>query len=252
VHLAARKKVDESVARPLWYFEQNVGGVLAVLAAMNEAGVRRLLFSSTAAVYGDSSTRVAESSVTAPSNPYGESKLVGEWMIRDQSVLGMLRATSLRYFNVLGAASPEFGDLSESNIVPMVYERIERGEQPVIFGDGYPTLDGTCVRDYVHVVDVAMAHLVALDELADPAGTPYQVFNVGTGQGASVRELIERMILIAGSHIEPRVAPPRPGDPASVVADPSRIHDELGWQATFDLDQMLESAWAARLARQGN
>jgi len=248
IHLAARKKVEESVARPLWYYQQNVGGLLAVVEASQAAGVKGIVFSSTAAVYGPADAPVTEDDPTAPVNPYGGTKLVGEWLLRDQAAATGLRAVSLRYFNVAGASSPELGDTADSNIVPMVYSRLEAGERPRIFGDDYPTADGTCVRDYVHVADVADAHLVALDSLADSGADPYRVFNIGTGTGSSVRELVDRMIAIAGVDVEPLVEPRRAGDPAIVVADASRIRDELGWAARHDLDEMLSSAWEARQA----
>jgi UDP-glucose 4-epimerase len=247
IHLAARKQVAESVERPLWYYEQNLGGMLAVLEASAAAGVARLVFSSTAAVYGRSDTPVTEESPTAPANPYGETKLVGEWMLQAQAANGGLRGISLRYFNVAGAASPELGDTAESNVVPMVFARLERGEAPLIFGDDYDTPDGTCVRDYVHVADVADAHLAALDALADAAASAYRVYNLGTGTGSSVRELVDRMTRLAGSEVAPSIEPRRPGDPAIVVADASRIARELGWTARYGLDETLASAWAARV-----
>jgi UDP-glucose 4-epimerase len=222
-----------------------------VVEASQAAGVGGIVFSSTAAVYGPADEPVTEDDPTAPVNPYGETKLVGEWLLRDHASASGLRAVSLRYFNVAGASSPELGDTADSNIVPMVYSRLEAGERPRIFGDDYLTPDGTCVRDYVHVADVADAHLVALDALADAGADPYRVFNIGTGTGSSVRELVDRMIAIAGVEVEPLVEPRRAGDPAIVVADASRIRDELGWVARHDLDEMLSSAWQARQAGVG-
>jgi UDP-glucose 4-epimerase len=247
IHLAARKKVGESVELPVWYYEQNVGGLVTVLQAAAEAGVGRAVFSSTAAVYAQSETPVDEDYPTAAPNPYGETKLVGEWMLRDQTVAGGLRAISLRYFNVAGAASPELADTAESNIVPMVFAKLERGEPPQIFGDDYDTPDGTCVRDYVHVADVADAHLAALDSLAGDTAA-YRVYNIGTGRGVSVREMVAAMTEISGRQIEPEVLPRRAGDPATVVADASRIGADLGWHARYELDEILASAWAARSA----
>jgi UDP-glucose 4-epimerase len=249
IHLAARKQVAESVARPNWYYAQNVGGLVAVLAAAREAGVERVVFSSTAAVYGESGAPVTELSPTAPANPYGETKLAGEWLLRDETIAQGMRGISLRYFNVAGAARPELADTAESNIVPMVFGRIARGLGPQIFGDDYDTVDGTCVRDYVHVADVARAHLDALDALDDPAATPYRVYNLGTGRGSSVREMVETMTEIAGSTILPVIEPRRAGDPAVVVADASRIRAELGWTPRHDLREILTSAWTARPAK---
>jgi UDP-glucose 4-epimerase len=248
IHLAARKKVGESVERPLWYYEQNVGGLLAILTAMQASGVEGIVFSSTAAVYGPAERPVTEDDATAPVNPYGETKLIGEWVLRDQATATGMRGISLRYFNVAGSASPQLGDTADSNIVPMVFSRLEAGERPLIFGGDYDTADGTCIRDYVHVADVAEAHLVALDAVTAKAAPPYRVYNVGTGAGSSVRELVARMTAIAGSGLEPLVEPRRAGDPPVVVADATRIATELGWQPTRDLVEMLASAWAARTA----
>ncbi|HTL40628.1 MAG TPA: UDP-glucose 4-epimerase GalE [Pseudolysinimonas sp.] len=248
IHLAARKKVEESVQRPVWYFDENLGGMVNVLHAAEATGVTGVVFSSTAAVYGPADEPVAEDGVTAPVNPYGETKLVGEWMLRDLAAASRVRGIALRYFNVAGAAMNALGDTADSNIVPMVYSRLEAGEQPLIFGDDYDTPDGTCVRDYVHVADVADAHLSALDALADGSAEPYRVFNIGTGTGSSVRDLVTRMIEISGSTLEPEIAPRRAGDPAVVVADAGRIRRELGWEARYGLDDMLRSAWEARRA----
>jgi UDP-glucose 4-epimerase len=246
IHLAARKRVDESVERPLWYHEQNGGGTLAVLEAATAAGVGRVVFSSTAAVYASSDEPVTEDSPTVPANPYGETKLTGEWMLRAQAATGALRGVSLRYFNVAGAASPELADAKGGNVVPMVLDRIEAGEAPRVFGDDYPTRDGTCVRDYIHVSDVATAHLAALDALSE--GPAYRVYNIGTGTGTSVRELVDALLEVAGSSLEPIVEPRRAGDPAVVVADASRIRTELGWQPRHDLADIVGSAWRARHA----
>lgn len=248
IHLAARKKVEESVQRPVWYFDENLGGMVNVLNAAEATGVAGVVFSSTAAVYGPADEPVAEDGVTAPVNPYGETKLVGEWMLRDLAAASRVRGIALRYFNVAGAATNALGDTADSNIVPMVYSRLEAGERPLIFGDDYDTPDGTCVRDYVHVADVADAHLAALDALAAETGEPYRVFNIGTGTGSSVRDLVTRMIEISGSTLEPEIAPRRAGDPAVVVADAGRIRRELGWEARYGLDDMLRSAWEARRA----
>lgn len=246
IHLAARKRVDESVERPLWYHEQNGGGTLAVLEAATAARVGRVVFSSTAAVYASSDDPVTEESPTVPANPYGETKLTGEWMLRAQAATGALRGVSLRYFNVAGAASRELADAKGGNVVPMVLDRIEAGEAPRVFGDDYPTRDGTCVRDYIHVSDVASAHLTALDALS--AGPAYRVYNIGTGTGTSVRELVRALLQVAGSSLEPIVEPRRAGDPAVVVADASRIRAELGWQPRHDLADIVDSAWRTRRA----
>ncbi len=241
IHFAARKQVAESVARPLWYAGQNLGGLQVVLAAMSATDVSQLLFSSSAAVYGDAQGVVTEEAPLAPVNPYGRTKLAGEWLVADVAVAAGLRATSLRYFNVAGSGWPELADLAVLNLVPMVLERLAAGISPRIFGDDYPTADGTCVRDFVHVLDVAEAHVHALDALATQT-VPHRALNVGTGRGSSVREVIE------GLRARTPGAPPavvearRRGDPATVVADVTRISDVLGWSARFQLDDILDSA----------
>jgi UDP-glucose 4-epimerase len=251
VHFAARKRVDESMLRPAWYFQQNVGGLANLLLAMELAEVTTLVFSSSAAVYGETTgSAIPETAPAVPVNPYGESKLVGERLIGDAVRAGALRAVSLRYFNVAGAGEPDLGDTAVLNLVPMVFERLDRGESPLIFGDDYPTPDGTCVRDFVHVSDLADAHLVALDALSDgPRG--HRVFNVGTGRGTSVREMVEAITRTAGFDLIPDVRPRRPGDAPIVVADPAALTAALGWRATRGVAEMVESAWTAHLAAAG-
>ena len=245
IHLAARKQVGESVARPLWYHRQNGGALTAVLEAMLATGVRDLVFSSSAAVYGDADGVVTEDSPTVPVNPYGETKLAGEWLAADVARAEGLRVTSLRYFNVAGTGWPDLADTAVLNLVPMVLAELEAGRGPQIFGDDYPTADGTCLRDFVHVRDLADAHLAVLDALPRQA-EPHRVYNVGTGVASSVREVVEgirsRMADAPAAVTRPR----RPGDPAAVVADVSRIADELGWRAQHDLDDILDSVLASR------
>lgn len=250
IHFAARKRVDESIDRPLWYHQQNGAGLAAVLEAMVTVGVSHLVFSSSAAVYGDASGVVSESAPTVPVNPYGESKLAGEWLAAAAARAHNLHVTSLRYFNVAGAGWPDLADTAVLNLVPMVIEKLDAGLPPHIFGDDYPTDDGTCVRDFVHVHDVADAHLKVLDAL--PAQRePHRVYNLGTGVGSSVREVVDgiRHRVVASGAPAPAatVRPRRPGDPASVVADVSRIEAELGWRARHDLDSILDSVFASRV-----
>lgn len=247
VHFAARKQVGESVARPAWYYEQNVTGLANLLLAMQEAEVDRIVFSSSAAVYGAApSGAIVEQSPTVPINPYGATKLVGEQILESAAHAGAVRATSLRYFNVAGAGWPELADTAVLNLVPMVFERLDAGEAPQIFGDDYPTPDGTCIRDYVHVLDLAEAHLAALDALA--GGEPrHVVYNVGTGVGSSVREMVDEILKVSGAALVPAVRPRRPGDPAEVIADPSKIGSALGWQASRGLAEIVRSAWAAHV-----
>jgi UDP-glucose-4-epimerase len=251
IHFAARKRVDESVERPIWYTEQNVGGLANVLSAVQGAGVERVVFSSSAAVYGmpDTAT-VDEDTPCVPINPYGRTKLVGEWMVEDAARAWGLHTASLRYFNVAGAGWPDLGDPSVQNLVTIVFDRMSRGEQPVIFGDDYPTPDGTCIRDYVHVLDLAEAHIAALRHVAGSAA-PHTAFNVGTGTGYSVREVVAQIAATTGRGLEPVIAPRRVGDPARVVADVTKIRDELGWSASRTLPQIVGSAWEARPSSMG-
>lgn len=244
VHIAAKKQVAESVARPLDYYRENVTGLQTVLQAAVAAGVRRFVFSSSAAVYGAPDVaEVTEETDPAPVSPYGETKLVGEWLIRAVAAAHPMRYVSLRYFNVVGAARPELGDLGVFNLVPMVFERISAGKPPVIFGDDYDTPDGTCIRDYVHVSDIASAHLAAARYLRTTSGGSL-VVNVGRGDGVSVREMIDTILEITGHQdLRPQVTSRRPGDPARVVARADRIRTALEWSARHDLRSMVESAW---------
>lgn len=242
IHLAARKAVGESVEKPAWYYQQNLASLANLLLGMKAADVRRLVFSSTAAVYASSDGPLDEDSKTDPISPYGETKLAGEWLVRAAARNG-LRAVSLRYFNVAGAGSPVLGDTSVNNLVPMVFAKLDADQPPVIFGDDYATPDGTCVRDYVHILDVADAHLAALDSLG--SGTGADLYNIGTGTGVSVREMIDTILEVTGSPLKPIVADRRPGDPDMVVAAVDRVADRLGWRAARSLRDMVSSAWEA-------
>jgi len=249
IHFAAKKQVAESVERPLWYHRQNVGGLLNLLSAVEGTGVTSLVYSSSAAVYGEpASTIVREADPTEPINPYGRTKLVGEQLIADAVGPMRIAAASLRYFNVAGALRPELGDTSRSNLVPMVFDRIELGLAPRVFGDDYATPDGTCIRDYVHVADLAEAHVRALDAMGDWPRGLHRVYNVGTGTGSSVREVLEAIERVVGHGLGESIEPRRPGDPVALVADVDRIAEELGWRARFDVDEIVASAWAARRA----
>ncbi|MDR1427191.1 MAG: UDP-glucose 4-epimerase GalE [Bifidobacteriaceae bacterium] len=245
IHFAARKQVGQSVDLPAWYFQQNVAGLANVLIAMERAGVEKLVFSSSAATYGlPDAALVREDATLDPINPYGQTKVVGEWMAHDAVLSFGLRLACLRYFNVAGAGWPELGDPAVLNLVPMVLEKLAAGEAPAIFGDDYPTPDGTCVRDYVHVLDLAEAHIAAIEYLDRPE-RPATVFNVGTGEGASVRQVIEQIGIASGLDTTARIAPRRPGDPAYLVGDPSRIAEVLGWRASRGLPEIAASAWQA-------
>lgn len=250
IHIAAKKQVGESAERPAWYYAQNVGGMANVLLAMEAAGVNRLMFSSSAATYGlpdaAADTLMSEDVVCNPISPYGETKLICEWLCRDAAAAWGLRWAGLRYFNVAGAGWPELGDPAVLNLVPIALRALTTGQQPAIFGDDYETPDGTCVRDYVHILDLADAHIRTLDYLSrDDADRPYEIFNVGTGSGASVREVLTAIAKSTGYDVDAPVIGRRPGDPAMLVASAERIGDVLGWTATRSLAEMVDSAWAA-------
>jgi UDP-glucose 4-epimerase len=249
IHIAAKKQVGESTTRPAWYYHKNVGGTANLLLAMQQAHVTRMMFSSSAATYGlpdlPAGSLIHEDAGNRPISPYGETKLVCEWMIRAAGPAWGLRSVNLRYFNVAGAGWDDLGDPGIFNLIPIVMRQLLTGEKPQIFGDDYPTPDGTCVRDYVHVIDLADSHLAALDYL-DRADRPYDVFNVGTGTGASVIEVLGQVAESTGYSVEPVVIARRPGDPASLVADVTRIQDVLGWKASnSDLATIVDSAWSA-------
>lgn len=244
IHFAGKKRVDESIARPDWYFDQNMGSLNSVLSAMQMTQVKKLVFSSSAAVYGESSGLVTEQSPTKPINPYGETKLQGENLISSEVNKQGISAASLRYFNVAGSDSPSMRDEQITNLIPIVIEKLVKNESPVIFGDDYPTPDGTCIRDFVHVSDLADAHLAVLDKLTDQAG--HEVFNVGTGRGYSVKEVIDlARRLMDKSEVLPTISERRFGDPAKVVAKTEAIRQSTGWFAKYGLEQILESTIAA-------
>lgn len=245
VHLAARKQVGESVAEPVRYYRENIGGLATLLDAIADAGVRRLVFSSSAAVYGNPDVDlITEDTPCAPVNPYGETKLAGEWLVRAAGQAHGISTVCLRYFNVAGAAAPELADTGVFNIVPMVFDRLTRDEAPRIFGADYPTPDGTCVRDYIHVSDLAEAHLAAARRLSEDAPTGDLTLNVGRGEGVSVRELITLIGEVTGDRREPVVEDRRPGDAPRAVASAERAAAELGWRARLGVPEMVASAWA--------
>ncbi|GGS52490.1 UDP-glucose 4-epimerase GalE [Streptomyces violaceus] len=243
VHLAAKKQVGESVEQPLRYYRENVEGLRVLLDAVTAAKVPSLVFSSSAAVYGMPDVDlVTEETPCVPMSPYGETKLAGEWLVRATGRASGLSTACLRYFNVAGAASPELADVGVFNLVPMVFEKLTEGAPPRIFGDDYATPDGTCVRDYIHVVDLAEAHVAAARALRSSPGRALTL-NIGRGEGVSVREMIDRINAITGYDRPPTVSPRRPGDPARVVASADRSATELGWKARHDVQDMITSAW---------
>jgi len=246
VHVAGFKYAGVSVQRPLHTYEQNVTGTVRVLEAMAAADVGAIVFSSSAAVYGTPDVDVVtERTATTPESPYGESKLVGEWLLRDQGVATGLAHTSLRYFNVVGSGSPELYDTSPHNLFPLVFEALLAGSTPRINGDDYPTPDGTCVRDYIHVADLAASHVAAARRL-DAGERLEPVYNLGSGDGVSVREIMDAVARVTGIPFDPVVAPRRPGDPARIVASGELAARDIDWRMRHSLDEMVESAWSAR------
>jgi UDP-glucose 4-epimerase len=263
LHFAAHSQVGESVQDPGKYWRNNVGGSIELLSAMREAGVRRLVFSSTAATYGEPlSTPIHEDAFEAPTNPYGASKLAVDHMISGECRAHGLAAVSLRYFNVAGAYG-HWGERHdpETHLIPIVLQVAQgRREAVSVFGEDYPTPDGTCVRDYIHVADLADAHLLAMAAMtggeggesepgaesesgAVPAGT-HLICNLGNGNGFSVREVIETVRKVTGHPVPETAAPRREGDPAQLVASAERAVKHLGWRPTrTDLAEIVQDAW---------
>ncbi|MEU5049503.1 UDP-glucose 4-epimerase GalE [Streptomyces sp. NPDC021096] len=244
LHFAAFSQVGQSVAQPEAYWRNNVGGTLELLAAMRAAGVRRLVFSSTAATYGEPATvPITEDAPTLPTNPYGATKLAADHMISGECAAHGLAAVSLRYFNVAGAHG-RHGErhTPESHLIPLVLQ-VALGEREAlcVHGEDYATPDGTCVRDYIHVADLAEAHLLALTA-ARPG--EHLICNLGNGNGFSVREVVETARKVTGHAIPERTAARRPGDPAVLVASADRAAHRLGWRpARPDLAAIIEDAW---------
>ena len=253
VHIAAKKQVEESVRRPLYYYRENVEALRVLLEAATATGVDSFIFSSSAAVYGAPDVEtVREDEECRPVNPYGTTKLVGEWLVRDVAAATGLRYANLRYFNVAGAVDPALTDRGVSNLVPMVFQRLSERRPPLVYGDDYDTPDGTCIRDFIHVGDIASAHLAAAQGLA--AGRVEALTaNIGRGEGVSVREMVATIRDVTGMAdepwSEPVVEPRRAGDPARVVASADVIRDALGWRARYDVREMVGSAWAGWTAR---
>jgi UDP-glucose 4-epimerase len=248
IHVAGFKYAGVSVQQPLHTYQQNVEGTRMLLAAMQETGVGRVVFSSSAAVYGNTDQDlVTEDTPKSPTSPYGESKLIGEWLLRDQGVAAGLAHTSLRYFNVVGSGYSDVYDTSPHNLFPLVFDALVEGRTPRINGDDYPTPDGTNVRDYLHVADLALAHVAAAQALA--AGRALEpAYNLGSGDGASVKQIMDAMARVTGIDFTPEVGPRRPGDPARIVASGELAARDLGWRMRHTLDEMVASAWAARTA----
>ena len=244
VHLAARKQVGQSVEQPERYYKDNVGGLANLLTAMRASNTLKLVFSSSAATYGMPDVeKVDENSPTKPINPYGETKLVGEWLTRASAFWG-LRSVNLRYFNVAGTGFDDLADTAALNLIPIAIGQLKRGENPVVFGDDYPTPDGSCIRDYVHVQDLAEAHIAAVKYLENEV-REFDTFNVGTGTGASVFEVLDELKKASGVDFKVEVGKRRAGDPPRLVADVSRIEDVLGFKCEKQLAEIVSSAWNA-------
>ena len=251
IHVAGFKYAGVSVQRPLHTYEQNVEGTRTVLAAMADAGVTNVVFSSSAAVFGTPDVPlVTEDLPKRPASPYGESKLIGEWLLRDQATAtagtdAPLRHTSLRYFNVVGSSDPAVYDSSPHNLFPLVFEALIAGKTPKIFGDDYDTPDGTNVRDYVHVGDIAAAHVVAAQRLA--AGEPVEpAYNLGSQNGLSVKQIMDAMARVTGIDFTPEISPRRAGDPDRIVATGELAARDLDWTNRYTVDEMVRSGWEAR------
>nr|WP_202447209.1 UDP-glucose 4-epimerase GalE [Streptomyces sp. SID5468] len=249
LHFAASSQVGESVTDPDKYWRNNVGGTLELLAAMRRTGVRTLVFSSTAATYGEPATvPITEDTPTAPTNPYGATKLAVDHMIAAECAAHGLAAVSLRYFNVAGAYTAQDGTVHgerhdpETHLIPLVLQvAAGRRESIAVFGDDYPTPDGTCVRDYIHVADLAEAHLLALTA-ARPGR--HLVCNLGNGNGFTVRQVVETVREVTGHPVPETTAPRRDGDPAVLVASAERARTLLGWQPSrTDLASIVRDAW---------
>ena len=247
IHLAAKKSVEESVKNPLKYYENNVGGTLNLLAAMSVKGVKKIVFSSSAAVYSpNDKDAIEENDPTIPLSPYGATKLLSEELISNVGGAEKISNISLRYFNVVGSALPEFGDNSKDNLVPKVFLALKSGKRPEIYGTNYPTKDGTCIRDYIHVHDLAQSHVAALKKTE--SGFVSSVYNVGSGNGYSVREMMNQISQTLGRDINPEESPARAGDSPKLIASIKKIEKELGWKPSATLKEMIDSSWVAEQA----
>ena len=248
IHLAAKKRVSESIERPDYYWQENVVGLENLLSAMDANGVKKFVFSSSAAVYGQPNVipeeLITEATPCNPINPYGATKLQGEVISKAKAETAGLNVVALRYFNVAGAGRVELGDKYIFNLVPIVFEAIQKSQQPIVYGYDYQTPDGSCIRDYVHVQDLAEAHLSAID-FVEKSESGFRAINIGTGIGASVFEMLSMIEFITGHAMDPIRAPRREGDPAALVADVSLAREILNWESKQDLKDIVSSAWEA-------
>ena len=245
IHLAARKSVGESVEHPEYYYQQNINSVTNLLLAMRETKVMNMVFSSSAATYGSPDVdQVNEDYLARPINPYGETKLVGEWMMTAAAKAWGLKVVSLRYFNVAGAGFDDLADTAVANLIPIAFNAIKNNQPIQVFGTDWPTNDGSCVRDYIHVLDLADAHIAALDYLNED-NREHSIFNVGTGTGSSVLAVIDTIHKVIGKDFAVDLVDRRPGDPAALSADVSRINEVLGWKAKQTLVDIVSSHYSA-------
>jgi UDP-glucose 4-epimerase len=246
MHFAALASVPDSIADPEAYYRVNVGGTKSVLDAMRAAGVRRILFSSTAATYGfHTKMPLRENSPQSPETPYGTTKLSAEWLIKDYARAYDMGYTLLRYFNAAGAdPGGDFGEdrRHEAHLIPLIlHAAVGRRAKVMIYGDDYPTSDGTCVRDYVHTADLAQAHQLAVESLEPGMGRAY---NLGSGTGVTVLEVLQACEAAVGRSIPHEVADRRPGDPAVLIATPEKIVQELGWSPRHsEIREIVQTAW---------
>ena len=245
VHFAAFISVGESMREPAKYFTNNVAGSLSLLDAMARAGVKRMVFSSTAAVYGDvQSSPILETFPIQAVNPYGESKVMTETLLRWFDQIHGIASVCLRYFNASGAdPDAALGEEHEpeTHLIPLVLRAVKSGDPVTVFGGDYATPDGTCIRDYIHVNDLAQAHILALEYLL--SGGPSEQFNVGTGSGSSVLEMIRTVEEVTGRKVPYTVGPRREGDPPALVASSRKLRERLGWAPRYDLRAIVEHAW---------
>lgn len=248
LHLAAKKQVAESVLRPDYYWQENVIGLQNLVDAMKANDVKNFVFSSSAAVYGSPDlpfeSQITETTNCMPINPYGETKLEGEHIAENCTDKFGFKVASLRYFNVAGAGRPELGDQFIFNLVPIVLEALQNSQQPKVFGDDYATPDGSCIRDYVHVQDLAEAHVAAMG-FVENSEAIFMPINIGTGKGSSVFEVIDKISEVTGIVIDPLHVDKREGDPVALVANVSRAQEILNWSSKCNLDDIIKTAWKA-------
>ena len=252
IHMAASCYVGDSVREPDLYWRNNVSATGTLLAALRSRGINRFVFSSSCSLYAPSDRDLHEHAPTGPLSPYGRTKLVVEWILQDIAATGALNFVALRYFNAAGAdPDGEAGERHdpETHLIPLALD-VAAGDRSelLVFGDSHATPDGTCIRDYVHVSDIAAAHVLALSHLA--RGAPAGAFNLGLGRGHSVKEVVAACERVTGRAVRTRIAPPRAGDAPRLVADPMRARTLLGWTPKLDsLDEIIASAWSFRAAQ---